>query len=49
MRIAEAFRTGLREILFSRRWYPTRGEFGLANFIMGTLWVTGIAMLIGVP
>lgn len=39
----------LRELIFSSTWHPTKGQFGLANFIMGTFWVTGIAMLIAVP
>jgi phosphate transport system permease protein len=40
---------GLGELLFSSAWHPTQGRFGLATFIAGTLWVTGIAMAIGVP
>jgi len=39
----------VKELLFSSTWHPTQGEFGLAGFITGTLWVTGIAMLIAVP
>ncbi len=39
----------VKELLFSSTWHPTQGEFGLASFITGTLWVTGIAMLIAVP
>ncbi len=37
------------ELIFSGIWHPTQGQFGLANFITGTLWVTAIAMLIAVP
>ena len=37
------------EILFSSAWHPTRGNFGLASFIAGTVWVTAIAMFIAVP
>jgi phosphate transport system permease protein len=40
---------GLKDLLFSSLWHPTQGQFGLANFITGTLWVTAIAMLIAVP
>lgn len=39
----------LKDLLFSRTWHPTKGQFGLAGFIMGTLWVTGIAITIAVP
>jgi phosphate transport system permease protein len=37
------------DILTSSSWRPLSGEFGLFPFIMGTLWVTGIAVLIAVP
>jgi phosphate transport system permease protein len=39
----------LRELLFSTAWHPLKGEFGFYPFIMGTLWVTAVAMLIAVP
>ena len=39
----------LKELLFSSRWHPTQGQFGLAGFIMGTIWVTAIATAIAVP
>ena len=39
----------LGQLLFSSRWRPFRGEFGFLSFIMGTLWVTGVAVLIAVP
>jgi len=39
----------LNRLLFSSSWHPLNGEFGLYPFIMGTLWVTGVAMLIAVP
>jgi phosphate transport system permease protein len=39
----------LSELLFSSSWYPLKGKFGLLPFIMGTLWVTGIAAFIAVP
>ncbi len=39
----------LPQLLFSSRWRPLHGEFGFLAFIMGTLWVTGVAVLIAVP
>jgi len=39
----------LSELLFSTSWHPLRGEFGFFPFIMGTLWVTGVAVAIAVP
>ena len=36
-------------ILFSSDWHPTQGRFGMAGFIAGTLWVTGLAVLVAVP
>lgn len=39
----------LNELLFSSVWHPSSGEFGLYNFIIGTLWVTGVAMILAVP
>ncbi len=39
----------LSELLFSSKWRPFRGQFGFLPFIMGTVWVTGVAMLIAVP
>lgn len=41
--------SGVRELLFSSSWHPTEGRFGLASFIVGTLWVTGLAMVISAP
>lgn len=41
--------SGLKSVLFSNSWHPTQGQFGIAGFIVGTLWVTVIAMLIAVP
>lgn len=43
-----AFKT-FNELIFSGTWHPTQGQFGLGNFIAGTLWVTAIAMVIAVP
>ncbi|MDP2744807.1 MAG: phosphate ABC transporter permease subunit PstC [Dehalococcoidia bacterium] len=39
----------LSELLFSSVWCPSRGEFGFYPFIMGTLWVTGLAGIIALP
>jgi phosphate transport system permease protein len=37
------------DILTSTAWHPSEGEFGLGGFILGTVWVTGIAMVIAIP
>jgi len=37
------------KLLFSAAWHPTNGEFGLAAFIIGTFWVTAIAIILAVP
>ncbi len=39
----------LGELLFSTTWRPFEGAFGFYPFIMGTLWVTGVAMVIAIP
>jgi phosphate transport system permease protein len=39
----------LSKLLFSSNWKPMRGEFGFLPFIMGTIWVTAIAVIIAVP
>lgn len=39
----------LKDLLFSTSWHPTQGKFGLLNFILGTFWITSIAILIAVP
>ena len=39
----------LTELLFSTSWHPFKGEFGFFPFIMGTLWVTGVAVAIAIP
>jgi phosphate transport system permease protein len=36
-------------LLFSSDWKPLKGLFGFFPFIMGTLWVTGIAIIIALP
>jgi phosphate transport system permease protein len=39
----------LAQVLFSSVWKPSRGDFGFYPFIMGTLWVTVLAMAMSVP
>jgi len=39
----------LKELLFSTSWHPLKGLFGFYPFILGTLWVTAVAMIIAVP
>jgi phosphate transport system permease protein len=39
----------LGELLFSTTWRPAKGLFGFYPFILGTLWVTAVAMIIAVP
>jgi len=36
-------------LLFSSTWSPLKGKFGMLPFIVGTLWVTGISVIIAVP
>jgi phosphate transport system permease protein len=36
-------------LLLGSGWHPMRREFGLLPFIVGTLWVSGLSMAIGVP
>ena len=39
----------LSELFLSSSWHPLLGEFGFYPFIAGTLWVTGLAMILAVP
>ena len=39
----------LSELLLSSTWLPMRGEFGFFPFIIGTFWVTLLAMLFSIP
>jgi phosphate transport system permease protein len=39
----------LSDLLTSTTWRPLQNRFGFFPFIMGTLWVTGISMLIAAP
>ncbi len=36
-------------LLFSSSWHPLRGDFGFFPFIMGTMWVTFVALVIALP
>jgi phosphate transport system permease protein len=36
----------LSELLLSSSWHPSQNEFGFYPYIVGTLWVTGLAMAI---
>jgi phosphate transport system permease protein len=42
-------KTSLNNILFSAEWKPLGGKFGLLPFIIGSLWVTILAVIIAVP
>lgn len=37
------------ELISGTQWKPGRGEFGFLPFIAGTLWVTGIAVILALP
>jgi phosphate transport system permease protein len=37
------------ELLFSSSWKPMKGEFGFLPFLMGTIWITVIAVSIAAP
>jgi len=39
----------LSELMFSTSWHPLRREFGFFPFIMGSLWITGVAVIIAIP
>lgn len=36
-------------LLLSSKWQPSEGHFGFYPFILGTVWVTALAMLLAVP
>ena len=42
-------RKPLGELLLGTLWHPLKGAFGFWPFIVGTLWVTALAMTIAVP
>lgn len=39
----------LLDLIFSQTWKPSRGEFGFYSFIVGSIWVTLLAILISTP
>jgi phosphate transport system permease protein len=39
----------VHSLLSSSEWKPMKGKFGFFPFIMGTLWVTGLAILFSLP
>jgi phosphate transport system permease protein len=39
----------ITDLLFSREWKPGSGKFGFYPFIIGSIWVTLLAMLISAP
>jgi len=39
----------LSDLFLSSSWHPWREEFGFYPFIMGTLWVTALAMVLSIP
>lgn len=39
----------LGELIFSSNWKPLQNQFGFLPFLLGTLWVTGLAILIALP
>lgn len=39
----------LKELITSSSWHPMKGEFGFYPFLMGTFWVTFLAMVIAIP
>ncbi len=41
--------SSLSNLLFSEEWKPFKTQFGFLSYIMGTLWVTGIAIIIALP
>ncbi len=43
------FRIGIRDFLLSSDWRPQAGKFGIYPMIVGSLWVTLGAMIVGVP
>jgi len=39
----------ITDLIFGQTWKPLRGQFGFYPFILGTFWVTTVAMLLAVP
>ena len=42
-------KSGLGHFLFGKTWSPLTGQFGILPFIVGSLWVTVGALILGVP
>lgn len=42
-------KTGLGHFLFSTDWVPTEGRFGIGSMILGTIYVTLGALVLGIP
>lgn len=42
-------KNGLGHFLLGREWAPLEGQFGIFTFIVGSLWVTFGALILGVP
>ncbi len=43
------FKYGFKQFLLSLDWYPTEGSYGLLPMVVGSILVTGGALVIGVP
>src|SRR4030042_2064769 len=43
------FLTGISDFLLSSEWRPGSGSFGIFPMIVGSLWVTLGAMIVGIP
>lgn len=41
--------TSIGDLVFGSTWQPSAGHFGLRPFIVGTLWVTGLSVVLAVP
>jgi phosphate transport system permease protein len=41
--------TPLWQLLSGQEWFPLQGKFGFFPFIVGTLWVTGVTLVLAVP
>ena len=41
--------SGLRQLLLGSSWRPFQGQFGFYPFLIGTLWVSGLAMALSIP
>lgn len=39
----------ISRLFFSSTWLPSQGQFGFYSFIVGTLYVTGLAMALAIP